>query len=178
MTVTPVDTIQHCSPCLLNPEMPPDVYMRLESNKCKMEPELKELEPPSAGTGLETPGQQCPPNKGTWEKGRTIADGYSLVGMGSNQGGNIFSPTTESVDTRAARTTADITFLQQGHKPKKRIKAAKRTSSLTPVEKERRPLWNAAVTLRFFFCGERWAVGGSLLMLRVFCLCVSFCSVL
>ena len=71
-----------------------------------MDPELKELESPSAGTGLETPGQQCPPNEGTWEKGRTIADGYLLVGMGSNQGGDISSPTTERVDTRAIRTTA------------------------------------------------------------------------
>ena len=37
-----------------------------------MDPERGELEPPSAGTGLETPGQQCPPNEGTWKKGRTI----------------------------------------------------------------------------------------------------------
>ena len=103
VTVTPVDTVQHCSPCPLNPEMPPDVCMRLESNEGKIEPELKELEPPSAGTGLETPGQQCPPNEGTWEKGRTIADGYSLVGMGSSQGGDISSPTTERMGTRAVR---------------------------------------------------------------------------
>ena len=33
-----------------------------------MDPELEEeLESPSAGTGLETPGQQGPPNEGTWE---------------------------------------------------------------------------------------------------------------
>ena len=83
-----------------------------------MDPERGDLEPPSAGTGLETPGQQCTPNEGTWEKGRTMADGYFLVGMGSNQGGDISSPTTERVDTRAVRTTANITFLQQGHKPK------------------------------------------------------------
>ena len=99
VVVTPVDTVQHCSPCPLNPEMPSDVYMRLESNKGNTDPELKELELPPAGTGLETPGQQCPPNEGTWEKGQTIADGYSLVGMGSNQGGDISSPPTERVDT-------------------------------------------------------------------------------
>ena len=29
-----------------------------------MDPERGELESPSAGTGLETPGQQCPPNEG------------------------------------------------------------------------------------------------------------------
>ena len=116
VTVTPVDTVQHCSPCPLNPEMPADAYRRLESNEGNMGPELKELEPPSAGTGLETPGQQCPPNKGTWDQGRTTADGFLTAGVGSNQRGSIFSPTTESVDTRAGtkstRTTADITFLK------------------------------------------------------------------
>ena len=90
-----------------------------------MDPELKELEPPSAGAGLETPGQQCPPNEGTWEKGRTVADGYLLVGMGSDQGGDISSP-TERVDTRAVRTTANITFLQQGHKPKDKEKGSEK----------------------------------------------------
>ena len=87
VTVTPVSTVQHCIPRSLNPEMPPDVCVSLESNEGKMDPELKELESSSAGTGLETSGQQCPSNEGTWEKGRTIVDGYLLVGMGSNQGG-------------------------------------------------------------------------------------------
>ena len=69
VTVTPVDTEQHCSPCPLNPDMPPDVCFKLESNKGKMDPKLKELESSSAGTGLEIPGQQCPPNEGTWDQG-------------------------------------------------------------------------------------------------------------
>ena len=121
-----------------------------------MDPERGELEPPSTGTGLETPGQQCPPNEGTWKKGRTIADGYSLVGMGSNQGGDISSPTTERVDTRAVKTTADITFLQQGHKPKDKDKGSKENKQFDPGRKgEKAPLWNAAVTLSFFFWGER-----------------------
>ena len=64
VTVTPVDTVQHCSPCPLDPEMPAHVRMRLESSEGKMGPELKELEPLSTGTGLETPGQQCPPASG------------------------------------------------------------------------------------------------------------------
>ena len=46
-----------------------------------MGPERDELEPPSADTGFETPGQQCPPIEGIWETGQTIADGYLLVGM-------------------------------------------------------------------------------------------------
>ena len=118
MTVTPVDTVQYCSPSSQTPEPLQDVCVNLENSEGRMDPERGDLEPPSAGTGLETPGQQCTPNEGTWEKGRTIADGYFLVGMGSNQGGDISSPTTERVDTRAVRTTANITFLQQGHKPK------------------------------------------------------------
>ena len=57
MTVTPDDTVQRCSPCSPNPDMPSDVYFKLKKNKGKMDLELKELESPPADTGLETPGQ-------------------------------------------------------------------------------------------------------------------------
>ena len=155
VTVTPVDTVQYCSPCPLNPEMPPDVCFKLGDNEGRMDPKRGELEPPSAGTGLEMPGQQYSPNEGTWEKGRTIADGYSLVGMGSNQGGDISSPTTERVDTRAVRTTANTTFLQQGHKPIDDEKGSEENKQFDPGGKgEKPPLWNAAITLSFFFWGE------------------------
>ena len=61
MTVTPVSTAQHCIPRPLNPEIPSDVNVNVEeNNEGWMNPERDELEPPSAGTGLETPGQQCP----------------------------------------------------------------------------------------------------------------------
>ena len=90
VTVTPVDTVQYCSPSPQTPEPSPDVCVNLENNEGRMDPERGELEPPSPGTGLETRGQQCPPNGWTWEKGRTIADGYLLVGMGSNQRGKHF----------------------------------------------------------------------------------------
>ena len=46
MTVTPDDTVQHCSPCLPNPDMPSDVCFKLKSNKCETDPERGELEPP------------------------------------------------------------------------------------------------------------------------------------
>ena len=156
--------------------MPPDVCFKLESNEGKRGPELKKLESPSAGTGLKTPGQQCPPNEGTWDQGRTTADGFLTAGVGSNQGGSIYSP-TERVDTRASTksttTSADITFLKQDHKPR-----SEENNQFDPGGKgEKAPLWNAAVTLPFLSCGECWAMGGSLLVLRVFCLFVSFCSV-
>ena len=64
-----------------------------------MDPERGEPGPSSAGTGLETPGQQCPPNEGIWETGRTTADGILTVGVGSNQGGNISSPTERAKST-------------------------------------------------------------------------------
>ena len=122
VTVTPDDTVQHCSPCSSNPDMPSDVCFRLESSEGKMGLKLKEPESSSAGTALETPGQQCPPNEGAWDQGRTSASGFLTAGVDSNQGGNIFSPTTESGDTRAGnkttRITAVTTFLQQGHKPR------------------------------------------------------------
>ena len=74
--------------------------------------------------------------------------------MGSNQGGDISSPTTERVDTRAVRTTADITFLQQGHNPKDKDKGSKENKQFDPGGKgEKAPLWNAAVIL-FFFLGR------------------------
>ena len=180
MTVTPVDTVQYCSPSPQTLEPLSDMHVKMkEKDEGKMDPELKELESPSAGTGLETPGQQCPLNEGTWEKGQTIANGYSLVGTGLNQGGDISPPTTECVDTRAVRTTAAITFKQQGDKPKDKDKGSEENKQSDPGGKgEKAPLWNAAVTLSFFFWGERWVMGGSLLVLHVFCLCVSFCSVL
>ena len=93
MTVTPDDTVQHCSPCSPNPDMPSDVCLKLKSIEGKMDPELGELESSSAATGLETPGQQCPPNEGIWETGRTTSDGILTAGVGPNQGGNVSSPT-------------------------------------------------------------------------------------
>ena len=179
VTVTPVSTVQPCVPRYLNPEMPPDLCINLESNEGKMDPELKELEPPSAGTGLETPGEQYPLNEGTWEKGQTIADDYLLVGMGSNQWGDISSPTTEHVDTRAIRTTANTIFPQQGHKPKHEEKGSEENKQFDPGGKgEKAPLWNSVVVFLSFW-GESvgpWEARCSCFVF--FCLCVSFCSVL
>ena len=110
VTVTPVNTVQHCSPCPPNPDMPSDVCFTLESSEGKMGSELKELESPSAGTGLETPGQQCPPNEGAWDKGQTTADGFLTAGVGSSQGGSISSPTGR---VKGTATLADISSLTE-----------------------------------------------------------------
>ena len=168
VTVTPVSTVQHCIPCSLNPEMPPDVCLSLESNEGKVDPERDKLESPSAGTGFETPGQQCRP---IWETGLTTADGRFLTaGVGSNQGGITSSP-TERVDTRAVKTTtpisaaSNINFLQQGHKPKDKDKDSEENKQFDPGgEEEKPPPWNAAVMVIFSFSGEErfndWRVRG------------------
>ena len=164
VTVTQVNTVQHSSTCPLHPEPSPDVCVNLENNEGRMDPELEELESPSAGTGLKTPGQQCPPNEGTWEQGRTTANGFLTAGVDSSQGGRIPSP-AESVDTRAdksTRITADTTFLQQGQRP--RSEENKQFDPGGTVEKKRRPALERDCNSTFFFWGK---LGG---YLSVFCL--------
>ena len=165
--VTRDDTVQHCSPISQTPEPPSVVYFNLE-NEERME--LDELKSSSAGTGLETPGQQCRPYEGVWEQRRTIANGVLTAAVDSNQGGRVPSP-TESVDTRAdkrTRISADTTFLQQGHKTfSEQNKQFDRGRS-----REKAPRWKAAVTLPSF-SGEK--LGGFLsvfYMCSVYALCV------
>ena len=58
MTVAPVKTVQHCFIRSLNPETLSDVYVSMEEkDEGRMNPEPTELETPSAGTGIETPGR-------------------------------------------------------------------------------------------------------------------------
>ena len=99
--VTRDDTVQHCSPISQTPAPPSVVYFNLE-NEERME--LDEPKSSSAGTGPETPGQQCPPYEGIWEQRRTTANGVLTAGVDSSKKGNISSPTTESVDERKKST--------------------------------------------------------------------------
>ena len=186
VTVTPVDAVRYCS---LSPQTPSSsVYVKLENNEGKMDPERGELESSSAGTGLETPGQQCLPNEGTWDQRRTTADGILTAGVGSNQGGSISSP-TECVGTRAstksAATFADIsspteyvgtlagvaaTLAKRRHKT-----ISKDNKQFDPGGKgEKAPPWNAAVTL-LSFSGESWEAPCLCFVFSVYALCV-FCS--
>ena len=128
VTITLVSTVHHCitrSPC---PEISIGIRICMKSNEGKMDPEPTELESPSAGTVFETPGQQCPPKRETWETGRSIADGYFLVGIGSISGEDTSSP-TERVGPRAGRTTtttsaaSNITFPQQEQDTQQREQA-------------------------------------------------------
>ena len=158
VTVTQVNTVQHSSPCPLDPELPSDACVNLENNEGRMDPELDELISSSTGTGFKTPGQQCPPNEGIWETGRTTAPGILTAGAGPSQGEDISSPTERVKNTRI---TADTTCLQQGHKTfseqnKQFDLGGRRTKA---------PLWNAAVAL-LFLSAESW---------KASCLCFVFC---
>ena len=114
VAVTQVNTLQHSSPCPLDPEPSSSTYVSLENTESEMSPELEGLESPPAGMGIKTPGQQCSPNEGIWEQRRTTANRFLTAGVDSSQGGRIPSP-AENVDTRADKSTriiADIIFLQ------------------------------------------------------------------
>ena len=157
MNVTPVTTAQHCITCSLNPEIPSDVYVNMEEkDEGRMNPEPTKLESPSAGTGLETPGQQCLPNEEIRETRQTIADGYLLVGMGSNQGGDISSP-KERVGTRAGSATTPASspntiFRKASRKPRDKTPSEENEQFDPGGKGEKPPLWNAAVmVLSFFF---------------------------
>ena len=138
------DTVHRCcSPCPLDPEPSSSVYVKLENTEGKMGPELGELELPSAGTGLETPGQQCPPNEGTWNQGRTTTSGILTAGVDSNREGNVFQL------RRNAWTRELVPKVQQ------RLQTPLRQLPPQKTEGARAPPWNTAVTL-LSFSGESW----------------------
>ena len=158
-----------------------------------MDPERGELESSSAGTGLETPEQQCPSNEGVWETGRTTTDGILTAGVGSNRGGSIFSP-TECVDTRAntksTTTFADISSPMEhvGTLAGTAVTPAKRRHETISEENkqfdpdgkgEKAPPWSAAVTL-LSFSGESWEAPCLCFVFSVCALCVlcflNYCS--
>ena len=151
VTVTPVDTVQHSSPCPLDPEPSSSTYVKLENTEGEMGPELEELESPSAGTGLKTPGQQCPPNEGTWEQRRTTANGFSTAGVDSSQGGRTPSPPERSISTITFADIFSTTAIQEN---RRRKTPSQQNKQFHPGGKgEKAPPWNAAV-LYFLFLGR------------------------
>ena len=156
--VTRDHTVQHCSPCSPNPDRPSGVLCNLENNEGEMDPRMKELEEltsSSASTGLNTPGQQCPPNEGVWETGRIIADGILTAGVDSGKGGNISSPMESTERATRMVTAADIP-LAAATPPKRRHKTSSELNKpFDPGGRgEKAPPWNAAVPLPFFSWGE------------------------
>ena len=141
-----------------------------------MGPKLKELESPSAGTGLETPGQQCPPNERIWETGRTTANGFLTAGVGSSQGGNISSFMERAKSTA---TIADISSTAATPEKRRRKTSSEQNKQFDPGGKRKEgTALERGCNSTFFFWGE---LGGSLLVfvfsvyaLSVLCLCFVF----
>ena len=154
MTAKPVDIVQHCSPCSPNPDRPSGVLCNLE-NEGTMSQELEELTSSSTGTGLNTPGQQCPPNEGVSETGRIIADGILTAGVDSSKGGNISSPMESTERATRTRTVARISSTA-ATPPKRRHKtSSEENKQFDPGGRgEQAPPWKAAVPLPFFSWGD------------------------
>ena len=169
--VTRDHTVQHCSPCSPNPDRPSGVHCNLENNEGTMSQELEELTSSSASTGLNTPGQQSPPNEGVWETGRIIADVILTAGVDSSKEGNISSP-MESVDTRASEKSTS-TAMVSGISSTAATPSKRRLKTFNELNKpfdpggreEKAPPWNVAVPLPFFSCGE----AGRLLVSSMLC---------
>ena len=165
MTAKPVGSVQHCSPISPNPDTPSDVCFNLENNEGKMGQKLEKLES-SADTGLETPGQQSPPNQRIWEQARTIANGILTAGVGSSQGGRTPSPPERSTSTK---TFADIFSTAAIQENRRHKTTSQQNKQFDPGGRgEKAPPWNAAVPLPFFFWGE----AGRLLVCFVYALYV------
>ena len=158
--VTRDHTVQPCSPCSPNPDRPSGALCNLE-NEGTMSQELEELTSSSTGTGLNTPGQQCPPNEGVWETGRIIADGILSAGVDSSKGGNISSPMESTERATRTRTVARISSTA-ATPPKRRHKtSSEENKQFDPGGRgEQAPPWKAAVPLPFF----SWSDAGRLLV--------------
>ena len=104
VTVVSIDTAQQpYSPRPHSSETSFDARVYMEKNdKDRMDPERDQLESPSAGTGFETPGQQCHPN---WGTERITAESCLLVGVGSNLGEKTFPPIERAIGTRTGSVT-------------------------------------------------------------------------
>ena len=161
--VTQVSTVQHCSPISPNPDTPSNVCFNLE-NEGTMSQELEELTSSSAGTGLNTPGQQGPPNEGTFEQRPTTANGFLTAGVNSSQGGRTPSPPERSTSTRIFADIFSTAAIQEN----RRLKTFNELNKpFDPGGRgEKAPPWNAAVPLPFFSWGE----AGRLLVCFVYAL--------
>ena len=145
--VTRDHTVQHCRPCSPNPDRPSGVHCNLENNEDEMDPGMEELTSSSASTGLNTPGQESPPNEGVWETGRTTADSFLTAGVGSSKERNIATSTTTTV---AGISSTAATPPKRRHKT-----SSEENKQFDPGGRgEQAPPWKAAVPPPFFSGGE------------------------
>ena len=170
--VTRDDTVQHCSPNSQTPEPPSVVYFNLENNEDEMGPELKKLESLSAVTGLETPGQQCPPNEWVWETGRITANGFLIAGVDSRKNENISSSTERATRTVTVAGISSIAATPSKRRHKTFSEENKQFDPGGQGEKARL----GTRLYSTFFSGESWQAPCCFLsVLRALCfLCVCF----
>ena len=105
VTVKPAITAQHCIPRSLIPEILPDVCVSLESNEGKMDPELTELEPPSAGTGLETPDSNVPQSRGYGRQDKPSPTAICPLAWDRTRGRHLFTNGTRWYASRDSYDT-------------------------------------------------------------------------
>ena len=167
MTAKPVGTGQHCSPISPNPDTPSDVCFNLE-NEGRMDLELGKLKSSSAVTGLNTPGQQCPPNEGIRETGKTTASGILTAGAGPSRGENISS--TE----RATRmvTVADISSIAATPSKRRHKTSSEENKQFDPGGSGEKAHLGTRLYLYLSLSGAK--LGGFLSVLSMPCLCVCF----
>ena len=140
----------------------------------RVDPEPDQLESPPAGTGFETPGQQC---HSILETRRTTANGCLLVAVSSNFGRNTFSRAEIVVGRRAdsestTQYTASITAsLQTRRKPKDKETGSEENKQFDPGGERR-----GATTLESGCTGIVFFPGGNL-GLGARCLCFVLLSV-
>ena len=149
--VTRDDTVQHCSPTSQTPVPPSGVYFNLENNEDEMSPELEKLESSSAVTGLDTPGQKCPPNEGVWETGRITANGFLTAGVDSRKKGDI-SLSTE----RATRTVtvAGISSIAATLSKRRHKTSSEENRQFDPAGQGEKARLGTRLYSTFFFWGE------------------------
>ena len=138
VTVTPVDTVQYCSPSPQTPEPSPDVCFELENNEGNMDPELKELDHHRLVRVLKRPDSSVPRTRGHGRKDEPSLTAIRSLAWDRTQGETFFHPRRKAWTREPSELRQTSLSCSRATSPKTRIKAAKRTSSLTPVEKERR----------------------------------------
>ena len=143
VVVARTDTAQPCDPRSRIIEISFDARVYMEgNNEGRMDPERGQLESPPAGTGFETPEQQCLPN---WEMRRTTIDDCLLIGVSSNLGENTFSLTELVIGTRTDSQTSTpsaspkTVFLQMSCKPGDSEPASEENKQFDPGGKREEP---------------------------------------
>ena len=143
VAVTPVDTVQYCSSRPQTPEPSSDVRVCMkENNEGRMDPERDDLETTSAGTGLKHPDSNVPQTRGYGRNDEPSPTAICSLAWDRIRGETSLYPRNA--------WTRELSKLQRQHlihrtpspgsratNPKVRIKAAEKTSSLTPEGTER-----------------------------------------